>query len=189
MSSRSTFSNSTSKSYAMALYELSKESSELNKVEDGLRGLKKLLIENSRFKEIILSPTVSKDEKKNVMLAIADQNNFSITLKNFLGFISTKNRLFFLNKVIDSFLNLVSSSKGELKAKIVSSKKLSIEEQKKIQTELSENFKSKLKIDYEYDPNLIAGLIVQVGSVMIDTSIKTKLKKLEKDMLEAWYAD
>tara|TARA_Y100000590_G_C15158499_1_gene802666 strand:- start:49 stop:558 length:510 start_codon:yes stop_codon:yes gene_type:complete len=169
----------------MALYELSKESSELNKVEDGLRGLKKLLIENSRFKEIILSPTVSKDEKKNVMLAIADQNNFSITLKNFLGFISTKNRLFFLNKVIDSFLNLVSSSKGELKAKIVSSKKLSIEEQKKIQTELSENFKSKLKIDYEYDPNLIAGLIVQVGSVMIDTSIKTKLKKLEKDMLEA----
>ena len=52
MSAKSTFSNSTSKSYAMALYELSKESSELNKVEDGLRGLKKLLIENSRFNEI-----------------------------------------------------------------------------------------------------------------------------------------
>ena len=72
-----------------------------------------------------------------------------------------------------------------MKAKIVSSKKLSIEEQKKIQTELSDNFKSQLKIDYKYDPDLIAGLIIQVGSVMVDTSIKTKLKKLEKNMLEA----
>ena len=181
MSSRSTFSNSTSKSYAMALYELSKESSELNKVEDGLRGLKKLLIENSRFKEIILSPTVSKDEKKNVMLAIADQNNFSITLKNFLGFISTKNRLFFLNKVIDSFLNLVSSSKGELKAKIVSSKKLSIEEQKKIQTELSENFKSKLKIASP----LSSSIILPAKSIFLFLLVKV----LKKSTLgsKSWY--
>ena len=56
---------------------------------------------------------------------------------------------------------------------------------KKIQTELSSDFKSPLSIDYKYDPNLIAGLIIQVGSVMVDTSVKTKLKKLEKNMLEA----
>ena len=83
----------------------------------------------------------------------------------------------FVWKIIESFLNLVSNNKGELKAKIVSSKKLSIEEQQKIQNELSKDFKSKLNINYEYDPDLIAGLIIQVGSVMIDTSIKTKLKK------------
>ena len=64
-------------------------------------------------------------------------------------------------------------------------KKLSLAEQKKIQDELSQDFKSKLNIEYEFDPNLIAGLILQVGSVMIDTSIKTKLKKLEKNMVEA----
>ena len=58
-------------------------------------------------------------------------------------------------------------------------------EKKKIQTELSENFKSSLNIDYEHDPDLIAGLVVQVGSIMIDTSVKTKLKKLEKNMVEA----
>ena len=189
MSSKSSFSNSTSASYAVALYELSKENAELDKVEIAMKSLKKLLNISSDFNEMILSPTVTKEDKRNVVFAIADQNNFSNTLKKFLGFVTIKNRLFFLSQIMLSFLNLVSSSKGELKAKIVSSKKLSIEEQKKIQTELSENFKSKLKIDYEYDPNLIAGLIVQVGSVMIDTSIKTKLKKLEKDMLEAWYAD
>ena len=95
-----------------------------------------------------------------------------------------KNRLFFLDKIVESFLNLVSKNKGELKAKIISSKKLSIDEQKKIELELSKNFQSKLKIHYEYDPNLIGGLIIQVGSIMVDASIKTKLKKLEKNMLE-----
>jgi len=185
LSSKSTFSNSTSKSYAIALYELSKENTELDKVEDEMKKLNKLLDSSADFKEMILSPIVAKDDKKNVIFKIADQNNFSETFKKFLGFIAIKNRLFFFGKIMESFLNLVSNNKGELKAKLVSSKKLSIEEQKKIQSELSKDFKSPLNIDYKYDPDLIAGLIIQVGSIMVDTSIKTKLKKLEKNMLEA----
>ena len=185
MSSKSTFSNSTSKSYAIALYELSKENSELDKVESEMKKLNKLLDSSADFKEMILNPAVAKDDKKNVIFKIADQNNFSETFKKFLGFVAIKNRLFFLGKIIESFLNLVSNNKGELKAKLVSSKKLSIEEQKKIQSELSKDFKSSLNIDYKYDPDLIAGLIIQVGSVMVDTSIKAKLKKLEKNMIEA----
>ena len=184
MSSKSTFSNYTSKSYALALYELSRENSELDKVEDRMKSLNKLLKTSFDFKEMISSPTVSKEEKRNVLFSIAEKNNFSKTLKNFLGFIAIKNRLFFLDKIINSFLNLVSNNKGELKAKLISSKKLSLEEKKKIQSELSKDFKSPLDIDYEYDPDLIAGLIIQVGSVMVDTSIKTKLKKLEKNMIE-----
>jgi len=185
LSSKSTFSNSTSKSYALALYELAKENSELNKVEDGMNGIKALLNESSDFKEMILNPTVTKEEKNKVIIKIVDQYNFCQTLKKFLGFLTIKNRLFFLNQIIDSFLDLVSSSKGELKAKLLSSKELSKAELEKISIELSENFKSALNIDYKYDPDLIAGLIIQVGSVMVDTSIKTKLKKLEKNMIEA----
>ena len=185
MSSKSTFSNSTSESYAVALYELSKENSDLDKAEEQMKSLKKLLNESLDFKEIILSPTVSKDDKLNIILAIADKNNFSETLKKFLGLIAKKNRLFFLGKIIESFLNLVSNNKGELKAKLISSKKLSAEEQEKIQSELSLDLKSQIKINYEYDPELIAGLIIQIGSVMVDTSIKTKLKKLERNMVEA----
>ena len=184
MTTKSTFSNSTSKSYALALYELAKENSELDQVQNGLGDLKLLLNKSAELKEMILSPTVSKDEKKNVLLAIADRNNFSEILKKFLSFLSTKNRLFFLEKIIESFLDLISNIKGELKAKLVSPRKLSPEELKKIQSELSTDFRSPLNIDYKYDPSLIAGLIIQVGSVMIDTSIKSKLKKLEKNMLE-----
>jgi len=185
LSSKSTFSNSTSKSYATALYELSKENSELDKVENEMKNLKKLLNESSEFKEMILSPIVTKEDKKNVIFTIAEKNNFSKVLKKFLGFIAIKNRLFFLSKIIESFLNLVSNNKGELKAKLISSKKLSVDDQKKIRSELSKDFKFPLNIGYEHDPDLIAGLIIQIGSVMIDTSTKTKLKKLEKNMLEA----
>jgi len=184
LSSKSTFSNSTSKSYALALYELSKDNSETNAVEEGIKNLKKILFENNNFMEMILNPTISKEDKKNVIYNIADKANFSPTLKRFLGFVATKNRLFFLNKIIESFLDLTSKNKGELKARMISSKKLSSEEQREIQKELSKNFKSTLNINYEYDPGLIAGLIIQVGSVMVDTSVKTKLKKLEKSMVE-----
>ena len=185
MSPKSTFSNSTTKSYALALYELAKENSELNKIQDEMNGLKALLSKSSDFRGMILNPTVSKEEKNKVINEMSNQYIFSQTLKKFLGFLTIKNRLFFLNKIIDSFLNLVSSSKGELKAKLVSSKELSKMEIEKIGKELSKDFKSVLNIDYKYDPDLIGGLVIQVGSVIIDTSIKTKLKKLEKNMLEA----
>jgi len=185
LSSKSTFSNSTSKSYALALYELSKENSEIDKIENEMKSFLLLLKESSDFKEMILSPAISKEDKKNVIFSIIKNNNFSKTLKNFLGFVALKNRLFYLSAIIESFLNLVSNSKGELKAKLISSKELSNDEKQKIQTDLSKDFKSSLNLDYEYDPSLIAGLIIQIGSVMIDTSVKTKLKKLKKNMLEA----
>ena len=185
MSSKSTFSNSTSNSYAVALYELSKENSELNDSEKIMKSLKNLLNDSTDFQEMVLSPTITKEDKENVINSIANKNNFSETIKKFLGFVTTKNRLFYLDKIIESFLNLTSNNKGELKASLISSKKLSIEEQDKIKNELSKDFKSQLNIDYKYDPSLIAGLIIQIGSVMIDTSIKTKLKRLEKNMVGA----
>ena len=185
MSSKSTFSNSTSKSYALALYELAKENSELDKIQDEINGLKVLLNKSPDFKRMILNPTVSKEEKNKVINQMSDKYNFCQTLKKFLGFLTVKNRLFFLNQIIDSFLNLVSSNKGELKAKLISSKELSKIEIERISKELSKDFRSELNIEYKYDPDLIGGLVIQVGSIIVDTSIKTKLKKLEKNMLES----
>jgi F-type H+-transporting ATPase subunit delta len=102
-----------------------------------------------------------------------------------LGFLAIKNRLFFLNQIIDSFLNLISNNKGELKAKLFSSKELSKNELESMQIELSKDLQAQIKIDYKYDPDLIAGLIIQVGSIMVDNSVKSKLKKLEKNMIGA----
>ncbi len=185
MSAKSSFSNTTSRSYARALYELANDSSEIEKIKNEMESIKKLLKESSDFKEMILNPTIAMIDKKNIIISIANQNNFSQIFKKFLGFVAIKNRLFFLENIIENFLNLVSNNKGELKANLTSSKELSLDEKQKIETQMSKDFTSPLKINYKYDPSLIAGLIIQVGSVMIDTSIKTKLKKLEKSMVEA----
>ena len=183
MNSKSTFSNATSKSYAQALYELAKEKSDLKNVENQVYYLSKLIDESPDFKEMILNPSISKENKKNVLYTIADQNNFSKILKNFLGFLTFKNRLFFLKQIINSFLNFVSINKGELKAKLYSSKPLSKDELENIQNELSKDFNSTIKIDYKHDPSLIAGLIIQVGSIMVDTTLKSQLKRLETNMI------
>ena len=73
MSSKSTFSNSTSRSYALALYELSKENSEIDKIETEMKSFQQLLKENSDFKEMTLSPTVSTKDKKNVIFKIIEK--------------------------------------------------------------------------------------------------------------------
>ena len=185
MGSKSTFSNSTSKSYALALYELGKENNEVEQTEEGINVLKELLKQSSDFKEMILSPAIPREEKKNVIIKISELYNFCEILRKFLFFLTIKNRLFFLNRIIDSFLTLVSRNKGELKANLLSSKKLSKVELKNIENELSKDFKSPIKIDYKYDPKLIAGIVLQVGSVMVDTSVRNKLKQLEKIMIEA----
>ena len=185
MSSKSTFSNSTSKSYALALYELASENSVLDQVEKEMISFAKLFNESLDFQKMLINPMVTKEDKRNVISQILQQNNYSEDSKRFLNFVANKNRLFFLDKIIKSFLNLVSINKGELKAELVSSKQLTAQDLEKIKNELSENFTSSLKIDYKYDPNLIGGLIIKVGSIMVDTSIKTKLKKLEQRMIEA----
>ena len=76
MNSKSTFSNSTSKSYALALYELSKQNSEISKIEEGMNGLKLLLSESPDFKEMVLNPVIGKEEKKKVIFKISEQYNF-----------------------------------------------------------------------------------------------------------------
>ena len=82
-------------------------------------------------------------------------------------------------------MDICSQKRGEVKARLVAAKQLSAEDVNKIKDELSKDFTNKVKLDYKYNPNLIGGLIIQIGSVMIDTSIKNKLKKLENKMIEA----
>ena len=105
--------------------------------------------------------------------------------KNFLNFLILKRRFFYLEKILVNFIEICSEKRGELKAQIKSAKQLTQDEINKITNELSNNFSSKIKLNYKYDKSLIGGLIIQVGSIMIDTSIKNKLKQIENRMVRA----
>ena len=104
---------------------------------------------------------------------------------NFLCFLITKRRFFYLKEILNNFIEICSEKRGELKAEIKSAKNLSQDEINKITQELSNNFKSEIKLNYTHDQSLIGGLVVQIGSTMIDTSIKKKLQQLETRMIEA----
>ena len=92
--------------------------------------------------------------------------------------------MFFVKKITGAFLKLCSKNRGEIKASLISSKELSSNELKDISKELSSSMGSTIKFDYKVDQSLIGGLKLQLGSFMIDTSIKNKLKKYEQRMLE-----
>ena len=184
MSSNLSFSSSTSERYALALYELAKEKLEIDKTTKEVNSLKEVLIKSEDFKNMVSNPTIARQDQEKAIEKISEYLNFSSTFKKFLGLLTSKGRLFFLHKIINSFQKLVSINKGELIAELFSSKELSVSEINSIQKDLSADLDRTLKINYIYDPDLIGGFMLKIESIMIDTSIKNKLKRLEKLMRE-----
>ena len=184
MSTNKSFSVETSERYARALYEVGKDSSELEKIEVDVKKFQSLLTDNSEIKNIIENPTHTIEIQNKVLNILSEKLDFTKNLKNFFLLLIKKRRMFFVKKITDTFLKLCSKNRGEIKASLISSKELSSKELENISTELSSSMGSTVKFDYKIDQSLIGGLKLQLGSFMIDTSIKNKLKKYEQRMLE-----
>ena len=133
---------------------------------------------------MIQNPTQIINTQNNVINILSDKLNFSKNLKNFFFLLIEKRRIFFVKNIVESFLRLCSNKRGEIKASLISSKELSQSELENISKELSSAIGSTVKFDYRVDQDLIGGLKLQLGSYMIDTSIRNKLKKYEQAMLE-----
>ena len=185
MSANKSFSTETSERYSRALFEVAKDTGELEKIEKDINTFKSLLNSSLEIKNFIHNPTQSKDIQNNVIKLLADKLSFSKNLKNFMFLLIEKRRIFFVGKIIDSFLMLCSKKRGEVKASLISSKELSETEIEDIRKDLSSSMGSTIKFDYKVDKELIGGLKLQLGSFMVDTSIKNKLKKIEQKMLES----
>ena len=184
MSKNKEFSITSADRYSLALYELASENDVLSKVEDQSLSILNLISSSRDFSNFIKNPTNSQENLFNVINSISDNNKFERLLSNFLGFLITKRRFFYLEQILKSFIETCSNKRGEVKAELKSAKQLSNNEILKITEELKKNFSSKIKLNYKYDESLIGGLIVQVGSTMIDASIKNKLQKIENKMVE-----
>ena len=185
MSKNKGFSDTSANRYSLALYELANESNVIQKIEENSNGLLKLISKNKDFKDLIKDPTVSQEDLNKVINKISENFNLELLFKNFLNFLISKRRFFFVEQILKKFNEICSEKRGELKAEISSAKELTQNEINKIKDELSNNFKSKVKLSYNHDKSLIGGLVVQVGSTMIDTSIKNKLQQIENRMIEA----
>ena len=179
------FSITSAERYSLALFELSEENNLLSQIEDQSSSILNLIDQSEDFSNLIKDPTTSQEDLLKVINTISENNKFESLFKNFLSFLIQKRRFFFVERILKSFIEICSRKRGELKAELKSAKELSNEEIAKITEELTKNFSSKIKLNYKHDESLIGGLVVQVGSTMVDTSIKNKLQQIENRMIEA----
>jgi F-type H+-transporting ATPase subunit delta len=184
MSTSKSFSTETSERYARALFEVVNENSESGKIEHNLNIFLDIYNSSPELINFIKNPTQTNQNQLAAINIISDKLNFSKNLKNFFSLLVEKRRIFYVEKIIHSFLKLCSQKRGEVKASLISSKNLSSEELNEISSQFSESMGSKIKFDYIVDPNLIGGVKIQLGSLMVDTSIKNKLKKYKQLMIE-----
>jgi len=185
LSNNKGFSNTSASRYSLALYELATEANMLNEIEVHSASIINLITLSADFKSLIKDPTINKEDQLNALNKISELNKLNELLKKFLSFLISKRRFFYVDKILKSFVDTCSIKRGELKAELTSAKDLTENEVNSIKEELTKNFSSKIKLNYKHDASLIGGLIVQVGSTMVDTSIKNKLQQIENRMIEA----
>ncbi len=185
MSKNKGFSNTSTKRYSLALYELSREANFLSEIEIHSSAILNLVKKSKDFNNLIKDPTGNQENLILVIKKISETFKVNDLLKNFMIFLVEKRRFFYLEKILKSFIEICSEKRGEIKVEIKSAKELSSDEIKIITEDLSKNFSSKMKLNYKHDKSLIGGLIIKIGSTMVDTSIKNKLQQIENRMIEA----
>ena len=183
MSNNTSFS--VKNSYSQALFELASEENSTIDIENQVFSILELINKSSDFNELIKDPTNKIEDQLKVIETISNQFKFSELLKKFLSFVVSKRRFFYIEKILKDFVSICSNSRGEIQAELFAAKSLNENEINKIKNELESNFGSNIKLNYKNDPSLIGGLIIKVGSTMIDTSIKNKLQQIENRMIEA----
>ncbi len=185
MSGIKTFSNETSERYALALFELVNENSEVDAVEASIIFLLETFKKNPEFRNFLKNPTYQQEVQSKIFKEISKILKLNKTLHNFLQLIINKRRIYFLDKILEKFVKLNSKRKGNIEALLISSKDPSQDEKNNINQEISKAIKSNINFTYKTDKSLISGVKIQLGSLLIDTSVSNKLKRIKQTMIES----
>lgn len=178
------FTKETAERYSLALYELSNEKSEQLEVEQSVKNVISLLAHDKQIKNYLINPTKTLENQINLVNKISEIIKAPLLLKNFLLLLIQKRRIFFVENILKQYIKLSSEKRGEIVASLVSSKKISEDEIAKITKEFSDLIGSSINLNFKIDETLIGGLKLQVGSLLIDSSVKNKLKNLKQSILE-----
>ena len=168
--------------YATALFELADEAKSLDAVSSDLARLRALVEGSADMARFVRSPVFSRDEQGKAIGAILDRLGVSQLTKNFIGLLAQKRRLFALQGIVAAIDALVAARKGETSASVVSAKPLSATQRAALQSALKTSIKREIRMTESVDPSLLGGLVVKVGSRQIDSSLKSKLARLERAM-------
>lgn len=170
--------------YATALFELAKEGGNLDKVEADLTSVEAALAESADLREMIASPVFSRADMANAIRAIAGKMGLGLEVTNTLALLATNRRLFILPAVIAKVKAMAAASRGEVSAEVTTARPLTDAQAAELREKLKASVGKDVDLNVKVDESLIGGLVVRIGSRMIDTSIRSKLAKLQNVMKE-----
>jgi F-type H+-transporting ATPase subunit delta len=164
--------------YAIALFELANEQKQLDAVGNSLAALKQALAESDDFRALTTSPLIGRDQAMRAVAASAGAMKLDPITANFLGVLAKNRRLAQLGNVIRAFNLLAARHRGEINAEVTSAHALDEGQVDAIRKNLRTSYGADIAVDLNVDPAILGGLVVKIGSRMIDGSIRTKLNSL-----------
>ena len=165
--------------YATALFELAREQNELDAVAADLASLRQALDESDDLNRLVTNPVFGREEQGRAMAAVLAALGVGGLVTNFIGVVAENRRLFALRDMIRGFLALLAEHRGEVVARVTSARPLAEGQLATVRAELAAAMHTEVSIETEVEPELLGGLVVRVGSRMIDSSIRTKLQNLK----------
>ena len=184
MSEPASISTGIASRYATAIFELARDEGALDQVRSDADALASALKDSEEFRDLIHSPLYSRDEQQKAIGAIAEKMGLHQITANTLRLMASKRRLFVLRGLIAELREMIAREKGEITADVTAATELSDEQRGKLAETLKASVGRDVNINLSVDESLIGGLVVKVGSKMIDTSIKSKLAALQNTMKE-----
>ena len=165
--------------YASALYELAAEKKLVDSVLNDLSNLKNILKDSKELTLVVKSPLISSSDKQNIFETLLKKINANELTSTFLKVIEKNKRFSNLASIITQFMNINSQKRGDVLADITSADELNDDQKNNITNQLKSILGDKLSLSFDVDKNIMGGLIVKVGSKMIDTSLANKINKLK----------
>ena len=184
MSEPASISAGIAERYATAIFEIAKDNKNLDGLETGINDLGAALAESADLRTLIASPLISRADQQAAISAIAKKMRLSTVLKHALALMAEKRRLFVVPQLIAALRGLLAAERNEVTADVASAKALTKAQTEKLAKTLTERVGKTVTINATVDESLIGGLVVKVGSKMIDTSIRSKLNSLQNAMKE-----
>lgn len=168
--------------YATALFDLAEEAKTIDAVEASLNKVRIALDQSDDFKALTTSPVVPREAAGRAVLATVDELGVDQTTRNFLGVLAQNRRLGQLPAIIRAFRALAAHHRGEVTAEVTSAHALTDDQVTELKQQLRQRIGRDVSVDLAVDPALLGGLVVRIGSQMIDSSIRTRLNALASAM-------
>ncbi len=182
MAAESTGISGLAERYAAALFELADERHALDAVAGDLRELRAMLAASGDLLRLVRSPVLTRAEQGKAMAAIAADAKLSNLTADFIAVVARNRRLFAVPAMIEAYLATLAERRGEVTAEVTAAQPLSDAQQNALGDQLRRAVGSRVAIDVRVDPSLLGGMIVKIGSRMVDGSLKGRLQRLQLSM-------